>query len=62
MRRALMTLPPKQRHVLELAYFGGFTHREIAEQTGAPLGTIKTRLRLGLRKLGVIAQQHAFER
>jgi RNA polymerase sigma-70 factor (ECF subfamily) len=62
MRRALLTLPPAQRHVLELAYVGGFTHREIAELTGEPLGTIKTRLRLGLRKLAVIARQEPFER
>ncbi|HEY7909716.1 MAG TPA: sigma-70 family RNA polymerase sigma factor [Thermomicrobiales bacterium] len=62
MRRALLTLPPEQRHVLELAYFGGLTHREIAAQTGQPLGTIKTRLRLGLHKLAVIARQETFER
>ena len=61
-RRALLTLPPEQRHVLELAYFGGLTHREIAAQTGQPLGTIKTRLRLGLHKLAVIARQETFER
>jgi len=48
---ALAQLPSQQREALELAYFNGLTHAEIAAQTNIPLGTIKTRLRLGLAKL-----------
>lgn len=48
---ALAALPPEQRRALELAYFGGFTQTEIAERLAEPLGTIKTRMRLGMRKL-----------
>lgn len=48
---ALTKLPPEQRQVLELAYYKGLTHVEIANQTGKSLGTIKTRIRLGLSKL-----------
>jgi RNA polymerase sigma-70 factor (ECF subfamily) len=44
-------LPEEQARVIELAYFGGFTHTEIAELLGAPVGTIKGRMRLGLEKL-----------
>lgn len=50
---ALADLPEEQRQCLELAYFEGLTHREIAERTGIPLGTVKTRLRLALEKLAV---------
>ena len=44
-------LPAEQSHVIELAYFGGFTHTEIAEILGAPVGTVKGRMRLGMEKL-----------
>jgi RNA polymerase sigma-70 factor (ECF subfamily) len=50
-RGALDELPSEQRRVIELAYFGGFTHIEIASMLGAPVGTIKGRMRLGLQKL-----------
>lgn len=50
-REAMATLPESQRRVLELAYFHGWTHREIAEYLGEPLGTVKSRLRLALRKI-----------
>ena len=50
-RRALNTLPPEQAELIDLAYFSGFSHSELAERTGLPLGTIKTRLRLGLARL-----------
>jgi RNA polymerase sigma-70 factor, ECF subfamily len=50
-QEAMLELPEAQRIVIELAYFGGLTQTEIAERTGDPLGTIKTRVRLGMRKL-----------
>jgi RNA polymerase sigma-70 factor (ECF subfamily) len=52
-RQALSTLPPEQRKVLELAYFSGMTHTEIATLLGIPLGTIKTRIRMAMDKLRV---------
>ena len=50
-RAALLELPPEQVRVIELAYFGGFTHVEIAAMLDLPVGTVKGRMRLGLRKL-----------
>jgi RNA polymerase sigma-70 factor, ECF subfamily len=50
-RTALDTLPVDQRRTIELAYFGGFSHSQIAELLDEPIGTIKGRMRLGLDKL-----------
>ena len=50
-RSALAELPEEQREVLELAFFGGLSQSEIASRTGAPLGTVKTRALLGMKKL-----------
>lgn len=50
-REALATLSDDQRKVLELAYFGGHTQTEIAEQLGIPLGTVKTRTLAAMRKM-----------
>jgi RNA polymerase sigma-70 factor (ECF subfamily) len=56
-RAALMKIPAEQRLVIELAYFQGWTHSEIAEGTQIPLGTIKARMRLGLLHLKEILIQ-----
>ena len=56
-RRLILTamagLPQEQREVIELAYFGGLTQQEISERLSQPLGTVKTRIRLGMQKLRV---------
>ena len=51
LERALSSLRPEQRDVVVLAYFRGLTHTEIAKQLEQPLGTVKTRMRLALRKM-----------
>jgi RNA polymerase sigma-70 factor (ECF subfamily) len=55
-QKAMAQLPPAQRQVIELAYFGGLTHVEIATRLGDPLGTVKTRMRLGVQKLRELLQ------
>jgi RNA polymerase sigma-70 factor, ECF subfamily len=52
-RAALRDLPAEQRQVIELAYFGGFSHLQIADMLDVPAGTVKGRMRLGLSKLRV---------
>ena len=51
LKSALMTLRPEQRDVVALAYFGGLTHSEISRELDQPLGTVKTRMRLAMKKL-----------
>jgi RNA polymerase sigma-70 factor (ECF subfamily) len=52
-RSALRELPPDQRQVIELAYFSGFSHSQIADMLKLPAGTVKGRMRLGLTKLRI---------
>jgi RNA polymerase sigma-70 factor (ECF subfamily) len=52
-RRALADLPPEQKQVIELAYFDGLSHSEIADKLAAPIGTVKGRIRLALDRLRV---------
>jgi RNA polymerase sigma-70 factor, ECF subfamily len=60
-REALLTLPPEQRQVIELAYFGGYSGREIGEMIRAPLSTVKGRMRLALEKLHSYLQGRGWE-
>ena len=60
-KEALMELRPEQRKVVELAYFGGLTHSEISTKLDQPLGTVKTRMRLALKKLREVLGSQAQE-
>lgn len=55
-RRALANLSREQREVIEMGFFGGLTHQQIAEHTGTPLGTVKTRIRSGLHRLRALLE------
>ena len=59
---ALASLPAEQRQAIELAYFGGYSHREIAEMIRVPLSTVKGRMRLALEKLYSYLQGRGFPR
>jgi RNA polymerase sigma-70 factor (ECF subfamily) len=60
--RALSELPSEQRRAIVLAFFGGCTHVQVAEQLGIPLGTAKTRIALGMRRLATLLESDHRER
>lgn len=60
-RSVLDQIPAEQRLVIELAYFGGYTHAEISEQCHIPLGTVKGRMRLGLQKMKILLAEHGLD-
>lgn len=57
--QALKAIPDEQRQAIELAYFEGLTQQEISERLGDPLGTVKTRMRLGMQKLKLLLEEPA---
>ncbi len=61
-RAALDVLPDEPRRAIQLAYFGGRTYRQVAEQLGIPEGTAKSRLRLGLRRVAAVLEADGLER
>ncbi len=58
-RNALLSLPGEQRRAIEMAYFSGLTRRQIAKEMTIPVGTVKSRMRLGMRKLALTLGDHA---
>ena len=60
-RDAVDQLPPDQRDAIQLAYFGGRTYRQVAQELGIPEGTAKSRLRLGLRRIADVLEAHGIE-
>jgi len=58
-RRLLQQLPPEQRELLELAFFGGYSHSELAERLGQPLGTVKSRIRVALSRLRSVLEEES---
>ena len=57
LRKLLLKLPAEQRQLIELAFFSGYTHSELAELLHLPLGTVKTRLRMGMQKLRLLWEE-----
>jgi RNA polymerase sigma-70 factor (ECF subfamily) len=60
-RAAVRTLPPEQRRVIELAYFGGLSYRDVAQRIGIPEGTAKSRVRLALARLESVLDRQLLE-